>query len=59
MGLKEPEKRKHGAVPPELPLPEGGEPEAEKDLSMPLGRKSLLHFPPGEGPLYQWSRRWR
>jgi hypothetical protein len=58
MGLKEPGKRKLKKT-PEPPLPESGEPEAEGNLSMPWGRKPLLRYPPGEGPLYQGSRRWR
>jgi hypothetical protein len=58
-GLKVPEKRKRGAGPPEPALPEGGEPEAEEALSMPPGRMPLLRYPPGEGALYQGSRRWR
>jgi hypothetical protein len=59
MGLKEPEKREREAVPPEPPLPESGEPEAEEDLSIPPGRMPLLRYPPAEGPLYRGSRRWK
>jgi hypothetical protein len=25
---------------------------------LPEGRKPLLRYPPGQGPLYEWSKRW-
>jgi hypothetical protein len=52
-----PVREKREAVPPERVLPEGGKLEAEP--VMPLGRMPLLRYPPGEGPLYQGSGRWR
>jgi hypothetical protein len=32
--------------------------ERRKKAPPPEGRKPLLRYPPGQGPLYEWSKRW-
>jgi hypothetical protein len=30
----------------------------ESAALLPKGRMPLLRYPPGKGPLYEWSKRW-
>jgi hypothetical protein len=40
-----------------MTLPEGRK-KAPPPSPPPEGRMPLLRYPPGKGPLYEWSKRW-